>query len=82
MGIFAKVIAGLLYEGKCPLARSCAEKYLAGIPQDKYISVDVPADLFELDKVMSVAELRAVIKYLNETRGRRVWLRVPWWKLW
>lgn len=81
-GIFARVITAAVSDGRCPLRRRCVEEYLASVPQGKYISIDVPADIFELDKVMSVAELRVVVKYLNETRGRRVRLRVPWWKLW
>ena len=82
MGIFARVVDGVLSDGRCPLRRRCAEGYLAGIPQGKYISVDVPADIFEIEKVMAVGELRRVVRYLNETRGRRVRVRVPWWRRW
>jgi len=82
MGIFARVVAGVLHDGWCPLRRRCTEGYLAGIPQGKYISVDVPADIFEIEKNIAVGELRRVVKYLNETRQRRVRLRVPWWRRW
>ena len=80
MGVFARVIAGILHEGRCPLRRQCAEDYLASVPEGKHISVDVPADIFEIEKVMRVAELRVIVKYLNKTRPGRVKLRVPWWK--
>ncbi len=82
MGIFAKFVAGLLNDGGCPLRRKCAEDYLAGVPEGKHISVDVPADIFEVEKNVAVGELRRVVKYLNETRQRRVRLRVPWWRFW
>ena len=69
---------GISVDGVCPECGRRLEEYLANVPEGKYVSVDVPLDVLEAEKVIGIKELRVIVDYLNATRGfSGIRLRVP-----
>ena len=64
-------------DSECPECHRRLEEYLASVPEGRYVSVDVPMDILECEKVIKIKELRVIVDYLNENREGRVKLRVP-----
>ena len=62
---------------ECPECHRRLEEYLNSVPENKYVSVDVPMDILEAEKVIGLRELRAIVRYLNEHREGRVKFLVP-----
>lgn len=50
----------------CPECGKRFEEFIEAIPANKYVTVDVPSDIWVAEKVISISRMRQIVRVANK----------------